>query len=271
MTFDVFLSHASADKTAYVEPLSESLKAREVSFFLDKIEMSWGDNVPLRINSGLQQSKYAVICLSPRFLGRRWPEAELTAAFAMQTNTGEKRVLPLILDGKDEVLAAYPILNSLAYREYTTADTVANEMAALLGNGSSDATPRLKVVVESVHTGMHSVIRVPPNVSVRWLTDHAQQAAAVTTSGDVGAYIRISVRWVLVDRRAEDAWAELPRQLQDTLYAVVRDQNNKVVFSHSQYDQISTLGVYDGIVFHLHSVPNEGTRITASVDRGNRA
>jgi hypothetical protein len=113
---DLFLSHTSDDKARYIQPLSESLTTRKITYWLDSVEIGWGDNIPLRINEGLRTSRYLLLCLSRSFLNRRWPEAEMTSALARQNATGQKQVLPLILNSKDLVLSQYPVLASLAYK-----------------------------------------------------------------------------------------------------------------------------------------------------------
>jgi hypothetical protein len=80
---DVFISHASADKTAYIYSLTESLSAQQVTFWLDCAEISWGDSVVGKINEGLQTSQLLLLCLSSNFLLKPWPEAEMAAVLAI--------------------------------------------------------------------------------------------------------------------------------------------------------------------------------------------
>jgi len=98
---DLFLSHASADKEEYVFPLTESLSARDITYWLDDAEISWGDSVVGKINEGLRDSQFALLCLSENFLLRPWPEAEMSAVLSIQNTKGIKSVLPLILNSKD--------------------------------------------------------------------------------------------------------------------------------------------------------------------------
>ena len=208
-TQDLFISHASADKAVYVDPLCASLASSGVTYWLDTDEISWGSNVPMRINEGLRQSTYVLLCLSPNFIRRPWPESELSAAFAVQTDTGRKRVLPLILEGKDQILDAYPLLASLAYREYTGATETAKALSDFVGKTPPSATD-ISILVESVHTEAVCNLRVPPTVSLKWLTDRAMRGMGVSSQADTGAYQSFRVRWVLVDVRAEREWNAMP-------------------------------------------------------------
>lgn len=105
---DLFISHAGKDKTRYVTPLANALTTKQITFWLDDMEIGWGDSIPLRINDGLRKSRYVLLCLSRNFLQRHWPEAELASALAIQNATGKTRVLPLIFELKTDDLKYIP-------------------------------------------------------------------------------------------------------------------------------------------------------------------
>lgn len=254
-TQDLFISHAGADKAKFIEPLSQKLAEYGVTYWLDSIEIAWGDNVPLRLNDGLRLCTYVLLCLSPRFLKRTWPEAELSAAFTMQTDSGAKRVLPLILDGKEQVLSQYPLLSSLAYREFTQPAETARQIADFVGKSHRDPTS-LNVVIESVHTGALCNLRIPPNVSVRWLADRAGLAMGLSTKAETGAYTPFHIRWVLVDTKAETEWLALSRVEQREVHAIVKTAGNARI-SKKKTDKLRDIGVYEGVVLHMYAVEDE--------------
>jgi hypothetical protein len=255
---DLFLSHAGDDKVRYIQPLAESLVAKKITFWLDALEISWGDNVLLRINEGLRRSRYLLLCLSRSFLNRPWPESEMASALAIQNATGQKRVLPLILNSKDLVLNQYPILAALAYKEYKgSPDAIADELATLLRlPGDEPQQLGLHITVESVHTGKLCNIQVSPKVSVRWLADRAQRGLGVSKLAETGAYLPFRVKWVLVDVQAENQWRKLPRWTQSRLYAVVQN-GQQPKFSEHDSDRLEDLGIQDGTVFHLYAVDDD--------------
>jgi TIR domain len=255
VTQDLFISHAGADKSRFIEPMSKKLAEYGVTFWLDNIEIAWGDNVPMRINDGLRHSSYLLLCLSPRFLCKNWPEAELSAMFSVQTDTGKKRILPLILEGKDQVLSEYPLLSSLAYREYTQPTETAKLIADFIGKIPKDASD-LKILIESVHTGSLCNLRVPPNVSVRWLTDQAKRGVGVSEEAVTGAYMSFRVRWVLIDVRVEEEWLAMPRWKKREIYALLR-VGDQTVASRSETDRLSKIGIEDGITFHMYAIEDE--------------
>ena len=85
--YDAFISHAGADKAKYIKPLVNLLKQYKISYWLDEINIGWGDNITLKINEGLRESHYIILCLSSSFLNRQWPENELSAALSIQNRS----------------------------------------------------------------------------------------------------------------------------------------------------------------------------------------
>jgi hypothetical protein len=180
----------------------------------------------------------------------------MASALAIENNTGQKRVLPLILNSKTRVLKYYPLLLSLNYREYIDPpDTLADEIMTL-ARKRARWRGELHIIVESIHTGQICNIQVSPKVSVRWLVDNAQKGLGFTEEADTGAYIPFRVRWVLVDVRAEKKWLSLPRRVQRGLRAAVQTKAG-LKLSRSERDRLEDIGIYDGIVFHLYQIEDE--------------
>jgi hypothetical protein len=109
-TRDVFLSHAFEDKGEFVLPFAAELKARGISFWLDEAEIRWGDRITQKINGGLESSRYVIVFLSPRFVGKGWPESELAAALNKENSEGQTVVLPLVIGDERFVRNHYPLL-----------------------------------------------------------------------------------------------------------------------------------------------------------------
>lgn len=93
--YDVFLSHASADKPYIVEELYKSLSKLGVSIFYDKESLKWGDNWKQRILDGTKKAEFAIIVISENFFDREWTEKELSEFLNRQKN-GQKLILPII-------------------------------------------------------------------------------------------------------------------------------------------------------------------------------
>jgi hypothetical protein len=254
---DLFISHAGSDKRVYIAPLAKSLSQRGLTFWLDDMEISWGDSVSMKINAGLRTSRFALLCLSRNFLGRPWPEAEMGAALAVQNENGIKRVLPLILNSKEEVLTQYPLLAGLAYREFEVGPSAIAEELAKLAQRPRDTEGKLHIVVESDYTGQIINILADPRVSIRWLRDKAQAGMGVLEAADTGSYVSFRVRWVLVDTQAEEVWLGLPRSRKRKLHAIVVNSDGKLKLSQHDRDRLQDLGVKSGTVFHIYAIEDE--------------
>ncbi|MEJ5048637.1 toll/interleukin-1 receptor domain-containing protein [Chryseobacterium culicis] len=118
MEYDVFISHASEDKEKFVDEFCKDLDKEKIPYWYDSKEIDWGDSLIRKINQGLATSKFAIIVLSKNFIKKKWTNAELEAVLNIETNTGQVRVLPLMLGDSNEiteVLKEYPLLGSKKY------------------------------------------------------------------------------------------------------------------------------------------------------------
>ena len=121
--YDVFLSHANADKLLYVDDLYAALSRLKIDIFYDKEELSWGDNWKDRIIEGTEKSEFAIIVISEAFFGREWTERELNEFLQKQNETGQKIILPLLYNiSYDDVKKHYPeleFIHSIKVCEHT--------------------------------------------------------------------------------------------------------------------------------------------------------
>lgn len=92
--WDVFISHASPDKEAFVLPLAEALRAAGLRVWLDHWEIGLGDSISTSISDGLRLSRFGIVVLSEAFFSRTWPKKELGALFAKES-TGAQHIIPL--------------------------------------------------------------------------------------------------------------------------------------------------------------------------------
>jgi hypothetical protein len=130
---EIFISHASEDKEAFVRPLAEALK---VSFkvWYDEYQLTIGDSLFTKINVGLSTCDYGVVVLSPSFFAKKWPQAELDGLFALEQKNG-KMILPVWKDIDVEgVRASSPILaGRLAALAADGIDRVVDEIRKAVG------------------------------------------------------------------------------------------------------------------------------------------
>ena len=112
--YDVFLSHASKDKSDYVESLYMVLRRLGISIFYDSDSISWGDNWKQAILKGTAVSEFAIIVISENFFGREWTERELSEFLKRQNESGQKIVLPLLHNiTLDQLKEHYPELEEI--------------------------------------------------------------------------------------------------------------------------------------------------------------
>jgi len=131
---DVFISHASEDKEAVARPLYEELTKRGVSVWFDEAELTIGDSLRRKIDSGLANARFGVVVLSPRFFQKEWPQRELDGLVAMEVGTGEKAILPVWHDvDRQAVLRYSPVLaDKLAANSQDGVESVADQIVRAL-------------------------------------------------------------------------------------------------------------------------------------------
>lgn len=112
--YDVFISHANADKSDYVDELYLVLRKLGVKIFYDTEVLSWGDNWKQVILDGTAKSEFAIIVISENFFDREWTERELEEFLKRQNEGGQKIVLPLLHNiSLDMLKEKYPFLGDI--------------------------------------------------------------------------------------------------------------------------------------------------------------
>lgn len=94
--FDAFLSHSSADKDI-VRDLAHSLKAENITVWLDEEQIQPGDTITRRIEEGLSNSKYVLLCLSDNLLRSNWCRIEYEAILQKEIEHDNLRLIPVIV------------------------------------------------------------------------------------------------------------------------------------------------------------------------------
>lgn len=108
--FDCFVSYAGEDR-AMVRLLIEALMARTIQVWWDKGQITIGDRLSEKIDDGLSRSRYGLVIVSPSFIAKRWPNAEIRALLNRTVQSGQKVILPILVDlNHDQFAATYPLL-----------------------------------------------------------------------------------------------------------------------------------------------------------------
>jgi hypothetical protein len=136
--YDVFISHASEDKTSVVRPLADALVAENLSVWYDEFELRIGDSLRRKIDQGLAKSRVGLVVLSRSFISKGWTNYELDG-IVTRTVSGEQILLPIWHDiSKQEVIDYSPSLaDKLARSTAThTVTEIAAEIADLIRSHS---------------------------------------------------------------------------------------------------------------------------------------
>src|SRR5215213_3048915 len=91
--YDVFLSHSSKDK-AVVRPLAERLRADGLRVWYDDWEIQVGDNIPHKIEEGLEHSRILLLCMSAHAFGSDWAQLESQTFRFRDPLNQQRRFLP---------------------------------------------------------------------------------------------------------------------------------------------------------------------------------
>ena len=112
--YDVFLSHANADKEQFVDELNSSLEKLGVRIFYDKKSLEWGDKWKDRILEGTKKAEFAIIVISENFFDREWTEKELFEFLNRQNRDGQKLILPIVHNiTNDDLRKKYPSVSEI--------------------------------------------------------------------------------------------------------------------------------------------------------------
>lgn len=95
--YDVFLSYSSKDKDI-VRDLANRLKSDGVRVWFDDWEIRPGDNIPHKIETGLEHSRVLVLCMSAHAFGSDWARLESQAFRFKDPLNLDGRFIPLRLD-----------------------------------------------------------------------------------------------------------------------------------------------------------------------------
>lgn len=255
---DIFISYSREDRSKYIDPLIKALEARGIKVWDDNSQIRWGDSIPERIEEGLRASKFVLLCLSGNSLGRRWPNKEKSSILSSQISSGVERLLPLILDSKEEVLKQNLLLQDLLFKEYNGDgdwDAIAIEISnRLLGNTEESS---IAITIESVYTEKVIHFDLPPNRTVGWLAEKARQGFGLKNEADLGLDSTVRFRYALVDKRMKSGWVEtMSMSEKHHFHALVFDEN-EVIAAYASDVRLKRLSIQNGAVFHLYPLQIE--------------
>lgn len=104
--YDLFISHATADKEDFVRPLAKAFRKQGLKVWYDEFELKLGDSLREKIDFGVKSSKCGLVVLSTSFFNRSWTDYELNSFVAREMSSESKVILPIWHKvSKDEVMS----------------------------------------------------------------------------------------------------------------------------------------------------------------------
>jgi hypothetical protein len=98
-SFDLFLSHNSADK-AWTERLASAIESNRTGpplrVFFDKWDIPHGADIPAELEQGLQNGRYVGLVLSPEALSSDWVVLERSTTIFRDPAARQRGLIPLL-------------------------------------------------------------------------------------------------------------------------------------------------------------------------------
>ena len=95
---NVFISHRRSD-VQQAEQLANEIRDAGHQVWLDEWNISLGDSIVERMNEGLEDATYVVVCYSSSGVMSPWMSREWMSALARQLNGYGVKILPVLLTG----------------------------------------------------------------------------------------------------------------------------------------------------------------------------
>ncbi len=171
-TKDVFISYSNVDSDEVLDFVS-LLKNSGIDFFIDKMDIGWGESIIEKVFSGIETSRYVVVFISTNSLKRPWVKKEILTAFQREIESETITLLPILSCTQDEFFGAFPFLKSKKYLKFDDKEQIIHNLIELL-RGTSSTTftfnhPRsyhgpvwIRLLAESKNDN------VEHNVTIRW-------------------------------------------------------------------------------------------------------
>jgi hypothetical protein len=125
MSFDIFLSHSSSDKSFTRQFVSE-LRGQGYSVFFDEDSIKAGQRWEDAIRNALSSSKSFVTVLDPASVSSKWSAFEIGAALS-----GGLPVVPVVAPGVSPEVLPDPIRH-VTHVRLATPSTTANDVVRLI-------------------------------------------------------------------------------------------------------------------------------------------
>ncbi len=181
MLYDVFVSHASEDKDAFVRPLAERLRDAHIEVWYDEFSLNVGDSLRRSIDRGLAQARFGIVVLSPHFFAKQWSQWELDGLVARQNSAEGDVILPVWHNVSRGDVVAYspPLADKVATLSSEGLDVVVAKLGKVIRPQGSSLIEARDYLVEK---GWEN----PPVISDDWWLDMAGAAESNSDGSAMG-------------------------------------------------------------------------------------
>jgi len=159
---DLFISHASEDKEAFVRPLAQALAKLGASIWYDELSLNVGDSLSGSIDRGLADSRYGVVVISKAFIAKPWPKRELAGLVARQMAAGgAKTILPVWhgVSHQDVLEFSPPLADTVALNTATDgAEDVSLKLLKVVRPDLYEAHPRAELLRMATGTALNDLL-----------------------------------------------------------------------------------------------------------------
>jgi TIR domain len=153
--WDIFISHASDDKEAFVDPLARRLKQLAVRVWYDQFVLLPGDRLSEKIAEGLAKSRCGLLVISHSFIRKRWTRYEMSG-LVNRFVEDNARLIPIWLDvTRTDVVDLSPALADLVSIRATEHDV------------NSCALEILRVVRPQLHENLSMLAQVDSGMFIK--------------------------------------------------------------------------------------------------------
>jgi len=146
--WDAFISYASEDRAAVAQPLAEALSSIGLKIWFDRTALHVGDSLREQIDTGLAESHYGIVVLSPAFFNKHYPVRELNG-LAQREVSGERVILPVWygLTAKEVARFSPPLADRIAAQWIDGIDVVVDMLVGVIGR---DLLSRVQAQAERI-------------------------------------------------------------------------------------------------------------------------
>lgn len=128
---DIFISYSRVDSDKVLDFVS-SLQDSGIDYWLDQINIGWGENLIDRVFSGIEKSRYVIVFISENSLKSQWVSQEIRTAFHKELEYGLVVLLPVISCSEELVYQKFPFLRGKKFIKFENNDYILENLIRLL-------------------------------------------------------------------------------------------------------------------------------------------